>query len=74
MSALDDFIEELRAVAPADFPELERLESAFRNLQVSSDPAMIDECDRLTALAGQPITLIERIYQILLLMQGRQPR
>ena len=74
MSALDDFIEELRAVAPADFPELEKLESVFRNLQVSSDPEKIEEYDLLARIAGQPITLIERVYQMLLLMREQQPR
>jgi hypothetical protein len=70
-SALDRFVDELRAVGPAGFPTVERLETAFHALQVSDNPIVIDECDRMIAIAGQRRPLRERLQAILDLMERR---
>jgi len=68
-TALDHLVDELRVVGPAGFPAVERLETAFRALQLSDNPIVIDEYDRMTAIAGQRRPLRERVQQILDLME-----
>ena len=69
MSALDRLVDELRAAAPAGFPAVERLETIFHALQLSDNPIVIDECDSMTAIAGQRLPLRERVQAILDLME-----
>jgi hypothetical protein len=71
-SALDHLVDELRAAAPAGTPELERLETVFRALQLSDNPIVIDEYDAMTTIARQRRPLRERLQQLLDLTERRQ--
>jgi hypothetical protein len=72
MNALDRLFGELRAVAPADFPETARLEKAFAELQLSDNAEVIEEYDRMVEIARRPISLRARVQAILALMEGRR--
>jgi hypothetical protein len=71
MTGLDAFCAELRATGAGVVPEMERLETALHTLQISDNPEVIEEYDRMAEIARRRWPLRKRVRRMLELMEQR---